>query len=88
MNGELDMELFYTILIAFLVALSLAGLIATLIGVVTLVQFARNKLPPADESNRINHIRLWWFVITRPELFVDSFPWLKNDEYNNVKDIK
>jgi hypothetical protein len=52
------------------------------------VQFARNKLPPADESNRINHIRLWWFVITRPELFVDSFPWLKNDEYNNVKDIK
>jgi uncharacterized membrane protein YkgB len=66
--------------------LTISGIIATLIGLITLIQFARNKLPPADESNRINHIRLWWFVITRPELFVNTFPWLKNDELENMKD--
>lgn len=70
----------------FLVLLLIAGLISTLIGLVTLIQFARTKLPPADESNRINHIRLWWFVLTRPELFVNTFSWLKNDEYDNIKE--
>lgn len=28
---------------------------------------------------------LSWFGIQSPELFVDVFPWLKNDEYENVK---
>jgi hypothetical protein len=81
-------ELLTYALYVLLFLLVLSGTIATLIGFVTLLQFARNKLPPADESNRINHVRLWWFVITRPELFVNTFPWLKSDEYDNVKDIK
>ena len=40
---------------------------------------------PADTSNRIAHLRLVWFAITRPELFVDSFEWLKHDELDNLK---
>lgn len=44
----------------------------------------RRKKGPADSSNRINHIRLVWFAMTREELFVDTFEWLKNDEYENV----
>lgn len=40
---------------------------------------------PMDTSNRINHIRLIWFVLTRPELFVGAFPWLANDELDNLK---
>lgn len=80
------LDILYITLIVLAIVLALSGIIATFIGFVTLMQFARNKLPPADESNRINHIRLWWFVITRPELFVNTFPWMKNDEYDNIKD--
>lgn len=37
-----------------------------------------------DTSNRIAHLRLVWFAISRPELFTDTFEWLKQDEFNNV----
>jgi hypothetical protein len=47
--------------------------------------FVRSKNPPADASNRINHFRLVWFALTREGLFVGLFPWLKNDEHDNVK---
>ena len=70
---------------ALLVLMTVSGIFATAIGLLTLVQFARSKSLPMDKSNRINHIRLWWFVLTRPELFVNNFPWLKNDELNNSK---
>lgn len=40
---------------------------------------------PADTSNRIAHLRLVWWAITRPEEFTDSFPWLKQDEKENIK---
>lgn len=79
------MELVSWLFMLLLVVLIVSGIFATLIGVVTLVQFARTKHLPMDESNRINHIRLWWFVLTRPELFVSSFEWLKNDELDNMK---
>ena len=32
--------------------------------------FIREKRPPMDESNRINHLRLVWFAIRQPEEFV------------------
>ena len=71
----------YTIiLIGFLALLFLAA-----IGAFTLVHLFRSKKEPADTSNRINHIRLWWFALTRENLFVDKFPWLKNDELDNVE---
>ena len=44
----------------------------------------RPQRGPADRSNRINKIRLVWFAMTREELFVDVFPWLKRDEAENV----
>jgi hypothetical protein len=40
---------------------------------------------PADNTNRIAHLRLVWFAVSRPELFVDSFKWLKRDELDNLK---
>lgn len=57
-----------------------------LLGLFIFIQLARGKKFPMDESNRINHIRLVWFALTRPELFVNTFEWLRNDELDNVKD--
>lgn len=52
----------------------------TLLGAFILVKVMLPKKPPMDKSNRINHIRLIWFAINRPELFTEQFPWLKQDE--------
>lgn len=57
-----------------------------LLGLFLCVQIIRGKKFPMDKSNRINHIRLVWFSLTRPELFVHTFAWLRNDELDNVKD--
>lgn len=70
------------------IALLVAGIFSTLLGLLVLFHIAKPKKSPADSSNRINHIRLIWFAITRPELFTNTFPWLKNDELENVKDVK
>lgn len=56
-----------------------------LLGLFLCVQIMRGKKFPMDESNRINHIRLVWFALSRPELFVHTFAWLKRDELDNVK---
>ena len=76
------------ILYGLITALAFSGLVVTIIGLITVVQVIRAKRSPMDESNRMNHIRLWWFALTRPELFVDRFPWLKNDELDNFPDSK
>jgi hypothetical protein len=69
-------------------ALAITGALAILflaaVGLYTFVCIFKAKRLPMDESNRINHIRLWWFVLTRPELFVSTFAWLKNDELENI----
>jgi hypothetical protein len=70
------------VLVFFLI---LAGIAGTLVGLITFVHLFKGLRAPADESNRINHIRLWWFSLTRPELFAGTFPWMLNDEYDNVK---
>jgi hypothetical protein len=69
----------------FVAFLLISGILMTAIGLITFIQFARTKPAPADSSNRINHIRLWWFALTRPELFVDTFPWMRNDELENME---
>jgi len=66
------------VLCAFMALPSVLGLL------VIFHVFVRSKNPPADTSNRINHFRLVWFALTREGLFVGLFPWLKNDEYDNV----
>ena len=68
-----------------LYVLAFAGLFPTAIGMLTIFHWARPQHKPADTSNRINAIRLWWFALTREEEFVDTFPWLKNDEMDNMK---
>lgn len=63
-------------------------LLPALIGLFVLVQLARPKRPPMDESNRINHIILLWIALKSPEEFVgmykkghaeECFPFLKVD---------
>ena len=61
-----------------------ALLFPSLIGLFTLYHWFRPQKAPADKSNRINAIRLWWFALTREEMFADSYPWLKKDELENV----
>ena len=55
-----------------------------LIGLFTFFHWFRPQRAPVDSSNRFNPIRLWWFALTREELFVSIFPWLKRDELENV----
>jgi hypothetical protein len=50
-----------------------------------IISIFKAKRLPMDTSNRINHLRLVWFSVTRPELFIDSFPWLRHDELDNLK---
>ena len=56
----------------------------SLLGMLVLFHIFRPQREPADSSNRINKIRLLWFAMTREELFVDVFPWMTDDEYNNI----
>ena len=47
--------------------------------------FIRKKKSPVDSSNRLNHLRLVWFALTREDKFVELFPWLKQDEWDNLQ---
>jgi hypothetical protein len=40
---------------------------------------------PADTSNRIAHLRLWWLATNSPEYFVNTHPWLAKDERDLLK---
>ena len=62
----------------------IAGIVPWCLGMFTFYHLLRPQNPPADTSNRINAIRLWWFSLTREELFIELFPWLKNDEKENI----
>lgn len=68
-----------------LYVLAFAGIVPTLIGLLTVFHWVRPQHKPADTSNRINAIRLWWFALTREELFVGLFPWLRGDEHENME---
>lgn len=41
--------------------------------------------PPADRTNRINHIRVVFFALQHPEKFIKMYPWLAMDEMENLK---
>lgn len=59
-------------------------ILPAIVGLFTLFHLFRGSKSPADKSNRINKVRLWWFALTREDKFVDLFPWLKNDEWENI----
>lgn len=71
-------------ILVFLVGL---GLLPAILGLLVIYHvFGREKRGPADRSNRINHLRLVWFALTREDRFVGVFPWLRHDEWNNMED--
>jgi hypothetical protein len=42
------------------------------------------NVPPADVTNRINHIRIVFYAIQHPEKFISICPWVGKDEAENV----
>ena len=70
----------------FLYMLTTSGIFVLLIGMMTVGSWALRVAAPADKSNRINRIRLWWFAISAPHRFTGNFEWLKGDEIDNLKD--
>jgi len=71
-----------------MILLVIAMLPMWVLGTFVFIQLLRPLKSPADTSNRINRIRLVWFSLTRPELFVSVFAWLKNDELDNINNKK
>ena len=70
----------------FLAILILAALPTCAIGLFVFWHIVRGQRAPADTSNRINKVRLLWFALTREDLFVPVFPWLRRDELANVQE--
>lgn len=71
-----------------MITLFLLGLmvIPSLLGSLVIYHvFVRGKKSPADKSNRINHLRLVWFALTREDKFVGQFPWLTKDEWEVIE---
>lgn len=73
------------LLIAMAMVICLAGILFTLFGAWVFIMLCKSLAKPADTSNRINRVRLFWFALTRPEMFAPHFAWLRNDEFDNVK---
>lgn len=63
-------------------------LIPALIGLFTMYHWLRPAPSPVDQSNVINRIRLWWFALTRQDLFIELFPWLLRDELENMRNSR
>lgn len=70
----------------FLCLMVVAGIFPLLIGIMTVGSWALRLKAPADKSNRINRIRLWWYAISAPHRSIKSFYWLGGDETDNLKD--
>lgn len=71
-----------TVFLAWLVGILI---LPGMIGLLVLFHIFRPQKAPADRSNRIGKIKLVWLALNREYLFVDLFPWLKNDVLDNLK---
>lgn len=71
----------------FLTLLTVCGIFCTLIGALTIVQWAKTPNAPSDDSNRINNIMSWWIGLTRPEVMGAAHKAFRQDVLKNVKDI-
>ncbi len=80
--------MFDLIFTVFKLLLMCGGIVSLAIGLFVIFHIARPQRSPADTSNRINKIRLFWFCMTRENLFTGTFPWLKHDELDNVTPYK
>ena len=64
----------------------IGGIFTQLIGIMTVASWSLRIKAPADQSNRINRVRLWWYAISAPHRSIKSFYWLQGDETDNLKD--
>ena len=76
----------YNLLPLFLQMLQIAGIFVLAIGMLTVFTWCLPIKSPADNSNRINRIRLWWYAVSAPQRSIKSFYWLQGDETDNLKD--
>lgn len=62
----------------------------TLLGVFTVFHWLKPNEEPADRSNVINNIKLWWLGLTAPEWFAEKegFEWLKQDVRDQLDERK
>ncbi|HAW53678.1 MAG TPA: hypothetical protein DEB52_16950 [Hyphomonas sp.] len=58
--------------------------VPSLIGLLVIYHIARPQKLPADTSNRINKIRLFWFALAREDALAPHVPWLGRDEMDNL----
>ncbi len=70
----------------FLIMLTVSGIFVLAIGMITVFSWALRLKAPADNSNRINRIRLWWYAVSAPHRSIKSFYWLGGDETDSLKD--
>lgn len=70
----------------FLCLMVVAGIFPLLIGIMTVGSWSLRLKAPADKSNRINRVRLWWYAISAPHRSIKSFHWLGGDETDNLDD--
>ena len=64
----------------------IGGIFTQIIGIMTVGSWALRIKAPADKSNRINRVRLWWYAISAPHRSIKSFKWLGGDETDNLHD--
>ncbi len=55
----------------------------TLIGLLVVIKLFK-KYDEIDDSNIFNRGRVFWFSLTRMDKMVKVFPWLRNDEWENM----
>ncbi len=70
----------------FLYLLMFGGIFTLLIGIVTVASWMMPIKAPADQSNRINRIRLWHWCVAAPHRFLANFSWMGGDEVDNLKE--
>ena len=70
------------------IILSLGGILFTLLGVFTFIMWLKPLKAPADESNRINRVMLWWIALNHPHRFTKDFKFLQNDVLDNIRIIQ
>lgn len=66
----------------------IAGIICTIIGILTVYHWFKTPKSPADDSNRINNVTSWWLGLTRPEIIAKSYKYFRQDVKKNIDDVE
>ena len=75
-------------LIILINVLCAAGIICTLIGMLTILFWVKSPKAPSDSSNRINNIMSWWIGLTRPNVMGKAYKAFRQDVMDNVEEIQ